>query len=64
MVRRRVPILKIMPMDAMFAKLGVAKPQLFFSQVTHLLAPNRSLAFRIESRMLSQSTHCEAAVRF
>lgn len=28
-----------MPMDAMFAKLGIAKPQLFFSQVTHLLTP-------------------------
>jgi hypothetical protein len=26
-------------MDAVLAKLGIAKPQLFFSQATHLLAP-------------------------
>jgi hypothetical protein len=38
-VRRRVPFLKIVPMDAVLAKLGIAKPQLFFSQVTHLLTP-------------------------
>jgi hypothetical protein len=38
-VRRRVPFLKIVPLDAVFAKFGIAKPQLIFSQVTHLLAP-------------------------
>ena len=53
-VRRRVPFLKIVP-DAVLAKLGIAKPQLFFSQVTHLLYPNRSQAFRSELRMFS---HC------
>jgi hypothetical protein len=27
-VRRRVPFLKIVPMDAVLAKLGITKPQL------------------------------------
>src|SRR5882724_12924230 len=38
-VRRRVPFLKIVPLNAMLVKLGIAKPQLFFSQVTHLFTP-------------------------
>ena len=38
-VRRRVPLLKIVPLDAVLAKLGIAKSKLFFSQVTHLLTP-------------------------
>ncbi len=38
-VRRRVSFLKIMPLHTVLAKLGIAKPQLFFSQVTHLLTP-------------------------
>ena len=38
-VRRRVPFLKIVPIDAVLAKLGIAKPQLIFAQVTHLLTP-------------------------
>jgi hypothetical protein len=41
-----------MPLDAVLAKLGIAKPQLVFSQVTHLLTPNRSQVFRSESRMI------------
>ena len=32
-------MLKIVPLDAVLAKLGIAKPQLVFSQVTHLLTP-------------------------
>jgi len=38
-VRRRVPLLKIVSLDTMLSKLRVAKPQLFFFQVTHLLTP-------------------------
>jgi len=38
-VRRRVPLLKIVPLDAVLAKLRIAKPQPIFSQVTHLLTP-------------------------
>jgi len=38
-VRTHVPFLKIVPLDAMLAKLGIAKLQLFFPHVTHLLAP-------------------------
>ena len=35
-VRRRVPFLKIVPREAVLAKLGIAKAQLIFSQVIFL----------------------------
>ncbi len=39
-VRRRIPFLKIVPLDAVLAKLGIAKPQLIFSQeAMHFMAP-------------------------
>ena len=38
-VRRRVPFLNIVPVYAVLAKLGIAKPQLIFAQVTHLPTP-------------------------
>jgi len=52
-VRRRVPLLKIVPLDAVLAKLGIAKPKLFFSQVTSSY-PNRSQDFRSELRIVSR----------
>jgi hypothetical protein len=33
------PFLKIVPLHAVLAKLGIAKPQLFFPQVAHLFTP-------------------------
>ena len=73
-VRRRVPLLKIVPLDAVLAKLGIAKPQLIFSQVTHLLTPiavGRSAAnhelFHAASRVLivgePTPVHAERLVR-
>jgi hypothetical protein len=38
-VRRHVPLLKIVPLDAVLAKLGMAKPQLIFAHVVHFVAP-------------------------
>ena len=38
-LRCYVPLLKIVPLDAVLAKLRIAKPQPIFSQVTHLLTP-------------------------
>ncbi len=38
-VRRRVPLLKIVPLDTMLSKLRVAKPQLIFAHVVHFMAP-------------------------
>ena len=38
-VRRRVPFLKIVPLDAVFSKLRVAKPQLIFARVMRFVAP-------------------------
>jgi hypothetical protein len=38
-VRRRVPLPKIMPLHTMLSKLRVAKPQLIFAHVMHLVAP-------------------------
>src|SRR5258706_15377415 len=73
-VRRRIPFLKIVPLDAVLAKLGIAKPQLFFSQVTHLLTPiaigssaaNHEL-FHAASKLLivgeRASVHAERLVR-
>ena len=38
-MRRRVPLLKIVPLDAVLAELRVAKPQLIFAYVVHFAAP-------------------------
>jgi hypothetical protein len=38
-IRCRVPFLKIMPLDAVLAKLRVANPQLIFAHVMHFVAP-------------------------
>ena len=38
-VRRRVPFLNIVPLDAMLAKLRVANAQLIFAHVMHFVAP-------------------------
>jgi hypothetical protein len=38
-VRSRVPLLKIVSLDAMLTKLRVAKPQLIFGHVMHFMAP-------------------------
>jgi len=47
-VRCRVALLKIVPLDAVLTKLGIAKPQLIFShEVMHFMAPNRSQVLRI-----------------
>jgi hypothetical protein len=37
--RSHVSFLKIVPLDAALADLGIAKPQPFFSQAAHLLTP-------------------------
>ena len=38
-IRRRVPLLKIVSLNAVLAKLGIAKSQLIFAHVTHFVAP-------------------------
>jgi len=36
-MRRRVPFLKIVPLDAVLAKLGITKPQLIVAQIMHFV---------------------------
>ena len=73
-VRRRVPLLNIVSLDTMLAKLRVAKPQLIFAHVVHFMAPiavRRSAAnyelFHATSKVLivgePASVHAERLVR-
>jgi hypothetical protein len=38
-VRRRVLLLKVVPLHTMLSELRVAKPQLIFAHVVHFVAP-------------------------